>query len=610
MGGFCVGTDCPVDCSAYDGAQGCLVGACDPLTGACSAQAMPSGAPCDDGDPCTTNDACQSGTCRGVTKDCTELDDACLVGSCDASTGACQAVAASDGTPCNDKDSCSGHDACAGGLCQGAFNLCAACAGKLAGDACDDGDPCAASTGVCVQVADGLRCEAPKKDCSGSSTVCEIGVCDAVTGSCVAVARPEGAACDDGDTCTNGDSCTTLEGADAPVCAGSTVEMCGDVAPDFCEPVVSNKSLADAIPLDEPVTDELSLLSLNYTSGTTGTPKGVMYHHRGAYLQALAMVAHAGLDARSRYLWTLPMFHCNGWAFTWAVTAAGGTHVAMRELDPDLAWDHLRDGVTHFCGAPTVLTMLATAEGARPLDTRVRAFTGGAPPTPAMLEELGEHGIRVEHLYGLTESYGPAVLCDWHPEWDELPAAEQAELMARQGVGNVTGNGVRVVDTATGEDVPRDAATIGEILLRGNTMMAGYLDDEAATAAATLDGWFRTGDLAVVHDDGYVDIRDRAKDIIVSGGENVSSVEVERVLVRHPAVLECAVVGVPHDHWGERPHAHVTLRAGADTTADELRAFVREHLAGYKVPDEVVFGELPKTSTGKVQKHVLRSDRS
>ncbi|MBD90410.1 MAG: hypothetical protein CL940_08740 [Deltaproteobacteria bacterium] len=273
MGGFCVGTDCPVDCSAYDGAQGCLVGACDPVTGACSAQAMPSGAPCDDGDPCTTNDACQSGTCRGVTKDCTELDDACVVGSCDTETGACQAVAASDGTPCNDKDSCSGHDACTGGLCQGAFDLCAACAGKLAGDACDDGDPCAASTGVCVQVSDGLRCEAPKKDCSGSSTVCEIGICDAVTGSCVAVARPEGATCDDGDTCTNGDACTTLEGGDAPVCAGSTVEMCGDVAPDFCEPAVSNKSLADAIPLaldpvleDGEVTDKESLAILGALS--------------------------------------------------------------------------------------------------------------------------------------------------------------------------------------------------------------------------------------------------------------------------------------------------------------------------------------------------------
>ncbi len=249
MAGFCVGTACPVDCSAFDGAQGCLVGSCDPATGACSAQAMPSGATCDDGDPCTTNDACQSGSCRGVTLDCSDLDEACMVGSCEPEVGGCELIPSSNGTPCNDKDSCSGHDVCTAGLCQGAFNLCAACSGKLAGDACQDGDPCAASTGVCVQVADGLRCEAPKKDCSASSTVCEIGVCDPTSGACMAVARPEGAACDDGDTCTSGDACHTPEGSETHLCLGSTVEMCGDPAPAFCEPVVSNKNLADAIPV-------------------------------------------------------------------------------------------------------------------------------------------------------------------------------------------------------------------------------------------------------------------------------------------------------------------------------------------------------------------------
>lgn len=367
--------------------------------------------------------------------------------------------------------------------------------------------------------------------------------------------------------------------------------------------------LAAAEPLDEPVDDETDLISLNYTSGTTGTPKGVMYHHRGAFLQALAMVAHAGLDVRSRYLWTLPQFHCNGWAFTWAVTAAGGTHVCLRELDPAAVWDELRAGTTHFCGAPTVLTMIANAENAAPLDTPVRGFTGGAPPTPAILEELGELHVEVTHLYGLTESYGPAVICDWHPGWDDLSATERAELAARQGVGNVLGGEVRVVATdGHGEDVARDGQEMGEILLRGNCLMAGYLDDPEATAEATWEGdWFRTGDLAVVHDDGYVEIRDRAKDVIVSGGENISSVEVERVLARHPAVLEAAVVGVPHDHWGERPRAHVTLREGATATPDELRDHVRDHLAGFKVPDDVVLGPLPTTSTGKVQKHVLRS---
>lgn len=296
MAGFCVGTACPVDCSAFDGAQGCLVGSCDPASGACSAQAMPSGASCDDGDPCTTNDACQSGSCLGTTKDCTDLDEACMVGACEAETGSCLALASSNGTPCNDKDSCSGHDACTSGLCQGAFNLCAACSGKLAGDACQDGDPCSASAGACVQVADGLRCESPKKDCSASSTVCELGVCDAVSGDCLAVARPEGAACDDGDTCTSGDACHTPEGADAPQCSGSTVEMCGDPAPDFCEPVVSNKSLADAIPvaldpvfLDGEPTEKESLSMLGTLSKAGDTDWYVLSVNADDRIDAITM---------------------------------------------------------------------------------------------------------------------------------------------------------------------------------------------------------------------------------------------------------------------------------------------------------------------------------
>jgi fatty-acyl-CoA synthase len=365
--------------------------------------------------------------------------------------------------------------------------------------------------------------------------------------------------------------------------------------------------LRSAAPLDEPVTDELALLSLNYTSGTTGTPKGVMYHHRGAYLQAMAMIIHAKLDASSRYLWTLPMFHCHGWMFPWSVTAAGGVHVCLRSLDPAEIWLQLDDGVTHLCAAPTVLTMMATSPDAHMLGTPVHAITGGAPPTPAMLQELGAFGIDVHHSYGLTESFGPAMLCEWHPEWDALPAAAQADLMARQGVGSLGGTQVRVIGN-DGLDVEADATTSGEIVLRGNAVMSGYFDAPHATAAATTDdGWFRTGDVAVMHADGYVEITDRAKDVIISGGENISSVEVERVLVRHPAVLEAAVVGAHDELWGERPVAFVTLRDGTAVTSDELQAHVRAQLARFKAPDTITFGPLPKTSTGKVQKHVLRS---
>ncbi|RBY77282.1 acyl-CoA synthetase [Geodermatophilus sp. TF02-6] len=372
--------------------------------------------------------------------------------------------------------------------------------------------------------------------------------------------------------------------------------------------------LADARPLARPCEDERGLLALNYTSGTTGRPKGVMYHHRGAHLQSLAMAMHTGLGPSSRYLWTLPMFHCDGWCFPWAVSAAGATHVCLPRVDPSRIWHLLRtEGITHFSAAPTVLTMIANAPeaAAGPLDVRVHVQTGGAPPTPTLLARMSELNVEVTHLYGLTETYGPLAINQWHPEWGDLPAERQAELKARQGTGNVIADPLRVV-TDDGADVPADGQTIGEIVARGNDVMRGYYLDDEATAAATLVGsadgaaWFRTGDLAVVHPDGYLEIRDRSKDIIISGGENISSVEVERALDAHPAVLESAVVGASHEKWGEIPVACVALRPGAEVDDAELAAFVRSRLAGFKVPKRFLYGELPKTSTGKVQKNLLR----
>jgi fatty-acyl-CoA synthase len=355
-----------------------------------------------------------------------------------------------------------------------------------------------------------------------------------------------------------------------------------------------------------PVSDERALMALNYTSGTTGRPKGVMYHHRGAYLQAMAMAMHFKLDSESTYLWTLPMFHCSGWCFTWAVTLAGGTHVCLPQLDVEKVWGLIAAGeVTHFCAAPTVLVMLADHAAARPGGDVVVAV-GGAPPSPTLLERCGELGLQVTHLYGLTETFGPVVICDWRPEWDRLPVAEQAVVRARQGVGNVISCAVRVVDPQ-GEDVPMDGATIGEVALRGNNVMLGYYRDEEATATAVPDGWFRTGDLGVLHPDGYLQIRDRAKDVIISGGENISSVEVEAALSSHPAVLEAAVIAVPDEKWGERPAAWVTLKDGGEVGAEELREHVRGRLARFKVPDRIEFGPLPKTGSGKIRKFELRS---
>jgi fatty-acyl-CoA synthase len=367
--------------------------------------------------------------------------------------------------------------------------------------------------------------------------------------------------------------------------------------------------VAAAEPWLVPVEDERALLAINYTSGTTGQPKGVMYHHRGAYLQALAMALHLQLASDSVFLWTLPMFHCSGWCFTWGVTAAGGVHLCLPKLEPALIWRHLREsGVSHFCAAPTVLTMTVwdAEAGKDRLPRPVRVGTGGAPPTPALLERLDELGMDITHLYGLTETFGPAVICDWRPEWRSLSIPQQARLKARQGVGNVISVGIRVVDEQ-GRDVPADGQTLGEIAIRGNNVMLGYYRDEEATRKASPDGWLRTGDLGVMHPDGYVELRDRAKDIIISGGENISSVEVERALASHPVVAECAVVAGPDEKWGEVPVAFVTLKTGMSASGDELIEHVRGRLARFKAPKRVVFGPLPKTATGKVQKNVLRA---
>jgi acyl-CoA synthetase (AMP-forming)/AMP-acid ligase II len=370
---------------------------------------------------------------------------------------------------------------------------------------------------------------------------------------------------------------------------------------DALEPLIEK-----ATPFEHPVTDERSMLSINYTSGTTARPKGVMYHHRGAYLQALAMAAHMGLTSDSVHLWTLPMFHCNGWCFPWGVTAMGGTHLCLTKVEASAIWRHMREsGVTHFCAAPTVLTMTIWDPGASRLPRPVRIGTGGAPPTPALLERLAALGMEITHLYGLTETYGPSVICDWRSEWNALPIDQQARLKARQGVNNVIGQRIRVVDE-NGRDVPRDAETMGEIAIRGNNVMLGYYRDEETTRASCPDGWFRTGDLGVMHPDGYIELRDRAKDIIISGGENISSVEIEQALTTHAAVLEVAVVAAPDEKWGEVPVAFVTLKDGATATAAELIDHVRGRLARFKAPKRVVFGALPKTSTGKVQKKELR----
>lgn len=365
--------------------------------------------------------------------------------------------------------------------------------------------------------------------------------------------------------------------------------------------------LAVATPARRTPTNELEMLSINYTSGTTGKPKGVMYSHRGAYLQALAMVGHTGLSPSAVYLWTLPMFHCNGWCFPWAVTAAAATHVCLRKVDPSEVWRLIRQqGVTHLNGAPTVLSMLAYADEAEAIEgTPVRVATGGAPPSPAILRRMTALGFDVTHLYGLTETYGPAAICDWRPEWDDLDLEARAKMKARQGVANMISCEIRVL-ADDGSDVLSDGVSTGEIALRGNNVMLGYLKDPEATDKAAPDGWFRTGDLGVRHPDGYIELRDRSKDVIISGGENIASVEVEQAIMEHPAVLEVAVIAVPDTQWGEVPAAHVTLKPGCEATAEDIIEHVRATIARFKAPKHVIFGDLPKTSTGKTQKYLLR----
>ena len=354
---------------------------------------------------------------------------------------------------------------------------------------------------------------------------------------------------------------------------------------------------------------EWDAIALNYTSGTTGNPKGVVYHHRGAYLLALGNILAWNMPLHATYLWTLPMFHCNGWCFPWTLAANAGTSVCARRVDPATIFKTIaEDGVTHFSGAPVVLNMIINAkpDERRPLPRTVEVMTAAAPPPPAVLQKMEEDGFHITHVYGLTESYGPAVVCAWDDAWDALPPADRAQKKARQGVPYAVLEDLMVADPETLQPVPRDGQTMGEVFMRGNVVMKGYLKNPKATDEAFAGGWFHTGDLGVCEADGYIALRDRSKDIIISGGENISTIEVEGILYRHPKVLEAAVVAKPDDHWGEIPCAFVTLKQGQEATEQEIIAFCRDNMAHYKCPKKVVFGPLPKTSTGKVQKFVLR----
>ena len=355
--------------------------------------------------------------------------------------------------------------------------------------------------------------------------------------------------------------------------------------------------------------DEWDAISLNYTSGTTGDPKGVVYHHRGAYLLALANVVTCGMGKHPVYLWTLPMFHCNGWCFTWTLSVVAGTHVCLRAVRAASIFDAVAaHKVTHLCGAPIVMSTLlnAPAQEKKPLPHVVEFVTAAAPPPESVLAAMKIAGFNVTHVYGLTETYGPASINDWHDEWDALPPAEQAVKKARQGVRYPVLEALDVLDPETMQRVPRDGETLGEVMFRGNVVMKGYLKNKSSTEAAFAGGWFHSGDLGVVHPDGYIQLKDRSKDIIISGGENISSIEVEDALYKHPAVAVVGVVAKLDEKWGETPCAFVELKPGADATADELIAWCRSHLAAYKCPRHIVFAEIPKTSTGKIQKFKLR----
>jgi fatty-acyl-CoA synthase len=384
------------------------------------------------------------------------------------------------------------------------------------------------------------------------------------------------------------------------------IVVCGDESPT--DGLAYDELRAEGLarePVSWAIEDENAPISINYTSGTTGRPKGVVYNHRGAYLNSLGFVHHSGFDRHTRYLWTLPMFHCNGWCATWAVTAGSGSHVIVRAVREDAVWDAIDDhGITHMCGAPTVLATVVGAARAHVVDTPLRMISGAAPPSPSMIASLERLGIRYAHAYGLTESYGPFTLCEYQSPWDDLDQPERAARMARQGVTMLQSHALRVVDEEM-NDVPADGVSMGEIVMRGNNVMVGYHDDPDATERAFSGGWFHTGDLAVMHEDGYIELRDRAKDIIISGGENISSIEVENALLEHEAVTDAAVIAVPSEKWGERPLAYVAVRAAVEE--GELIEFLRARIAHYKVPDEIRFLEsLPRTSTGKVLKRNLR----
>ncbi|TNE69928.1 MAG: acyl-CoA synthetase [Rhodobacteraceae bacterium] len=358
----------------------------------------------------------------------------------------------------------------------------------------------------------------------------------------------------------------------------------------------------------QPPENEWDAISLNYTSGTTGNPKGVVYHHRGAHLNAMSNIVTWGMAHHSRYLWTLPMFHCNGWCFPWTIAANAGVCVCLRAVRAEPIFELIREEkVTHFCGAPIVLNMLANAPDAlKDFSHEVKVMTAGASPPAAVIAKMEAMGIEVTHVYGLTETYGPSVVCAWKADWDGLGVEDKAVKKARQGVRNVALSGLMVADPETLEPVPSDGTTMGEIFMRGNNVMKGYLKNPSATQKSFNGGWFASGDLGVMHPDGYVELKDRSKDIIISGGENISSIEVEDVLYKHPAVMEAAVVAKPDEKWGETPCAFVDLKPGESVTQAEIIAFCRQNMAHFKAPKTVIFGPLPKTSTGKIQKFLLR----